>query len=111
MDEEEEEETASLAHAKETEEDGKVRQGQTEDEREERQRGKLLVAALEEARGVLTAALGETKFATLHAAVMEEGEEVEANDSWGADRHGWQMLQYIYLETETKKIYEKYGAL
>ena len=103
--------TASLAHAKETEEDAKVRQGQTEDEREERQRGKLLFAALEEARGVLTAALGETKFATLHAAVMEEGDGVEANESWGADRHGWQMLQYIYLETETKKIYEKYGAL
>ena len=105
------EETAPLAQAKETKEDGKVRQDQTEDEREERQRGKLLFAALEEARGVLTAALGETKFATLHAAVMKEGEEVEAKESWGADRHGWQMLQYIYLETETKKIYEKYGAL
>ena len=94
----------------------------------QRQRERLLGAALEQARDALLASLGKDKFATLYTAVME----ADANDGrgcrgkkradtgvdsdmdqalcggeqpgWGANEHGWQMLQYIYLEEETKRL-------
>jgi len=92
-------------------EDGSEEEGgggrEREDSSEERQRAKLLGAALKEARGGLVAALGETRFEALYTSVMEAdagGLGGEESPSWGADRHGWQMLQYVYLEEETRRI-------
>jgi hypothetical protein len=83
-------------------------------EKEERQRGKLLEAAMQQARAILVGALGETRFASLYTAVMAvEASEADGSvgESWGSDRHGWQMLQYVYLEGETQRIREKYGRI
>lgn len=80
------------------------------EQREERQRGFLLQAALKEAKGVLLAALGEAGFADLYSAVMQaEGGGAGVGKSWSSDRHGWQMLQYIYLEEEILRIRHKYA--
>jgi len=86
------------------------------EQREERQRGLLLQAALKEAKGVLLAALGEEGFADLYSAVMQcgqaetaEGGGAGVGKSWSSDRHGWQMLQYIYLEEEILRIRHKYA--
>ncbi len=83
-------------------------------EKEERQRGKLLEAAMQQARAGLVGSLGETRFASLYKAVMAvEASEADGGvgESWGSDRHGWQMLQYVYLEGETQRIREKYGRI
>ena len=111
-------------------EDEDVRDEEGDEETQERQRCKLLRAALQQARDGLVASLGEVKFAGLYAAVMAAGGDgargtigggcgetiegeglscrTEEGDPWGADEHGWQMLQYVYLETETKRLQDKY---